>query len=99
LKLLPNATGAGASKRALQQQHTPVAEEFLTGPRPFHLIVFAAAQGARLDTTESFKRSDASFVKHVAAAQYDLQSVGKCSKVLARSKANLFSTEATRGRG
>jgi hypothetical protein len=85
-KVAQYAAGAGAAQRALQQQHALLAEQLLASPSPLFLIVFAAAEGAGLDAAETLKRSDAGFMKHVAAAENDLHGMSAGALSLQRGK-------------
>jgi hypothetical protein len=79
LQVLQAAASARAPQRALQQQHTLLAEQLLAGPCSLFLIVSAAAEGTGLDAAEPLERPDACLVEHVAAAEDDLQEVGSGS--------------------
>lgn len=77
LQVSQKAAGACASQRALQQQHALLAEQLFACPRPLFLVISAAAEGAGLHAAEALEGPYASLVKHVAAAEDDLQCISK----------------------
>lgn len=85
LQVSQSAAGAGASQRALQQQHALLAEQLFACPRPLFLVISAAAEGTGLHAAEALEGPYTSLVKHVAATEYDLRCMSKSKSLLQNS--------------